>query len=481
MSVDSRTLRVAMAVAGLVAVLVAALGSGVRSTYGGQAAVDEPQYLLTALSLWEDRSLDISDELAEERWRDYHDTELPVQTEVQPDGRQVSPHDPLLPLLLAAPVGLAGEHGWLAARLTLALLAGLVAALAVWVAVRRFGVRPTLAGAGVAALAASPPLAVYGQQVYPELPAAGVVLAVVAGGTGRLGARGLAVASAGLVALPWLSVKYVPVTAMLALLLLWALARTGRVVATLGMTGLLSVAAVANLAVHQKLWGGLTVYASGDHFTETGELSVMGVEPDFAGRSLRIVALLVDRGYGLAAWAPVWLLAVVAVAALLRRRPAGTAWLLLPLATGWAVATWVAFTMHGFWWPGRQVVVVLPLAALGLLWWAEQLAGKRSRLLAGALAGLGLLATATLLVDGWARELTWVSGFQDVDNPAYAALRLLLPDYRVMTGADWARHLAWIGALAGLAATGWRQARPADVPPDPAPDRPVPSPELARA
>lgn len=480
MSVDVRALRTAMAVAGLVAVLVAALGSGVRSTYGGRAAVDEPQYLLTALSLWEDRSLDISDELAEQRWRDYHDAELPVQTEVQPDGRQVSPHDPLLPILLAAPVGLAGEHGWLAARLTLALLAGLVAALAVWVAVRRFGVRPTLAGAGVAALAASPPLAVYGQQIYPELPAAGVVLAVVAAGTGRLGARGLSVAVAGLIALPWLSVKYVPVAGVLALLLLWRLARGGRLAATLGLTGLLSLAAVANLALHQVFWGGLTVYASGDHFTETGELSVMGVEPDFAGRSLRLVALMVDRGYGLAAWAPVWLLAVVAVAALLRRRPPGTAWLLLPLATGWAVATWVAFTMHGFWWPGRQVVVVLPLAAVALLWWAEHLAGRAWRPLALALAGLGVLATATLLVDGWARELTWVSGFQAVDDPAYALLRRLLPDYRAMASGDWARHLAWIGALAGLSATGWRQARPTDLSTDPAPDRPAPS-ELARA
>lgn len=481
MSHDLRALRVAMVVAGLVAVLVAALGSGVRSTNGGQAAVDEPQYLLTALSLWEDRSLDISDELAAERWRDYHDAELPVQTEVGPDGRQVSPHDPLLPLLLAAPVGLAGEHGWLAARLTLALLAGLVAALGVWAAVRRFGVRPALAGGGITALAASPPLAVYGQQVYPELPAAGVVLAVVAAGTGRLGARGLAVATTGLVALPWLSVKYVPVAAVLALLLLWRLARAGRVAATLATTGLLSVAAVANLALHQAWWGGLTVYASGDHFTETGELSVMGVEPDFAGRSLRLVGLLVDRGYGLAAWAPVWLLAVVAVAALLRRRPPGTGWLLLPLATGWAVATWVAYTMHGFWWPGRQVVVVLPLAALALLWWADHVGGRTSRLLAGALAGLGVLATATLLVDGWTRELTWVSGFQDVDNPLYAVLRLLLPDYRELTAADWARHAAWLGALAGLAVTGWRQARPTDVPEDPAPDRPVPSPELARA
>ena len=59
-------LRLAMLVVGLLSVLAAGLGIGVRATHGGHAAVDEPQYLLSALSLWEDHDLDISDELAEE-------------------------------------------------------------------------------------------------------------------------------------------------------------------------------------------------------------------------------------------------------------------------------------------------------------------------------------------------------------------------------------------------------------------------------
>ena len=83
------TVAAAMLVAALAAVVAAGLGAGVRTTFGGQAAVDEPQYLLTALSLWEDHSLDISDELVEERWRDFHDTELPVQTEVLDLRREV--------------------------------------------------------------------------------------------------------------------------------------------------------------------------------------------------------------------------------------------------------------------------------------------------------------------------------------------------------------------------------------------------------
>lgn len=477
----TRALRLAMLGAGLAALVAAALGAGVRTTYGGQAAVDEPQYLLTALSLWEDRSLDISDELAAQRWRAFHDAELPVQTEVLDGGRQVSPHDPLLPLLLAVPMGLGG---WVAAKLTLALLAAAVAALTVWVAVRRFGVAPWLAGAGAAVVAASPPLAMYGQQVYPELPAAGAALVAVAAATGSLGRKGLVTAAAALVALPWLSVKYVPVAAVLALLVLWRLARSGRVAATLGLAGGLAVAAVAYLGLHRLWWGGWTVYASGDHFVQTGEMSVMGTSPDLAGRSLRLVALLVDRGYGLAAWAPVWLLAVVALAALLRRRPPGTALLALPVAAGWAVATWAAYTMHGYWWPGRQVVVVLPLVLVALLWWLGRVAGPLARAAAAALGAVGVVATAALLVDGWARELTWVTGFQRVDDPLYSWARVLLPDYRDMTAGMWVRHAAWLAVLGALAVAGWRQARvhPTDHDPDTsAPESPAPTAQLTSA
>ena len=48
-----------------------------------------------------------------------------------------------------------------------------------------------------------------------------------------------------------------------------------------------------------------------------------------AARS-RLVGLLVDRGFGLAAWAPVFLLAVPALAALVRRRPPGWLALVVP-------------------------------------------------------------------------------------------------------------------------------------------------------
>ena len=49
------------------------------------------------------------------------------------------------------------------------------------------------------------------------------------------------------------------------------------------------------------------------------------------------------------------------------------------VAAGWATATFVALTMHGWWFPGRQVIVVLPLVAAAIASWAS----RRSRVLVG--------------------------------------------------------------------------------------------------
>ncbi len=421
-----------MAAVAVVATGAALLGIGVRARFGGHVAVDEPQYLLTALSIFEDFSLDIDDELDARRWIPWAGTGgLPVQTEVLEGGRQISPHDPLLPILLALPMGLGG---WVAAKAALALMAGALAALTLWTAVRRFDVPVKPATAGVAVAAASAPLAVYGQQVYPELPAALATVACVAVLTApriNLWAVGALVT-----ALPWLSVKYVPVAAVLAGIALWR-TRDARLAAGLAAMGALY------LAVHRWVWGGWTVYASGDHFQQSGEFGVMGFDPDYVGRSLRLIGLLVDRGYGLAAWQPAWLLLLPAVGlALYRRR-----WvLLLPLLAGWLTATFVALTMHGYWWPGRQLVVVLPLALILILRSTPRL-----------WAWLGLIGVVTygwLIADGLAVRITWVSGFEAVGSPFYQAIRWILPDYRLGWNGFWPLHVTWL--VLSIATIIWR-------------------------
>jgi hypothetical protein len=437
---------------GVLTMAWSAAAAPARATFGARTTADEPQYLLSALSLWEDGDLDIDDELAAERWREFHEAELPEQTRPLRRGQRLSPHDPLLPVLLAMPVGLGG---WLGAKLALAAMAGLLAATLVWVAARRFGVPALLAAAAVLAFSLTAPLVVYGAQLYPELPAALVLTVALAALTGPLGRRGLVMLGLAVVGLPWLSVKYAPVAAALAAVGMVRLIRRGGwgPAAVLGVA--LAAAGLAYLWFHQAVYGGWTVYAAGDHFVG-GELTVAGGDPNYAGRSIRLVGLLTDRVFGLAAWSPVWLLAVAAMAALLRRRPAGWAALAVPASTGWLVATLVALTMHGYWWPGRQLVVVLPALVLATAWWLAHTTARWPRPAFAVAAVAGLVTWGWLLVEMLQRRLTVIIAFELTRTPIYRAWRNLLPDYRRLDGGDWLLHVGWLAALGLLAVLGWR-------------------------
>jgi hypothetical protein len=369
-----------------------------------------------------------------------------VQTATRPDGRRLSPHDPLLPVLLAVPMGLGG---WFAARLALAALAGVLAGLLLWTAVRRFAVPPGLAVPGVALATATAPLAVYGQQVYPELPGALAALAAVAALTApRPTPRTLTVLALAVIALPWLSVKYAPVGAALVLV---ALVRVPRKAAA-ALTAALAAGGIVYLAAHKAIYGGITAYASGDAFQGSGEFGVVGFHPDYPGRSIRLLGLLIDRDFGLAAWQPALFLLVPALAAVLVRRPPHWPVLVVPLLAGWVVATWVALTMQGFWWPGRQLVVVLPLAVLVILVWLED--GPRK--LALGLAALGVAYYGTLLVTGHFGRTRWVLAPDDLRLHRPAAL--LLPDDRDLGTADVVRYGLWVAVTVLIALRTARRA-----------------------
>ena len=446
-----------MAVVAVAVALFGAAGVWARATYGARTTADEPQYLLTAISLAEDHNLDIRDERVEQRFRDFHAVDLPVQEAARDDGTLVSPHDPLLPVLLAVPVALGG---WLGAKLFLAALAGVLAASMLWVAVRRFGVSLGVAALTILAFGCAAPLSVYATQIYPELPAALAVTVAIGALAGPYRRASNVVLVGALGALPWLSVKYVPVVAVLGVLALVRARRSGSSRQAAAVAGALALAAVVYLVLHHQWYGGWTPYASGSHFAG-GEATVMGDDPDYLGRTVRLLGLLVDRDFGLAAWQPAYLLAVPAFAALVARRPRGWETLALPFAAGWLNAMFVALTMHGWWWPGRQVVVVLPCVVLAVAWWAERYRPARVLVTGGAV--VGALFIGWVVIDVLAGHMTLIVDFGRTTNPLSHAWRALLPDGLVQPPGTAVLRLAWLLVVAALAVWGVRSMGEADA------------------
>jgi hypothetical protein len=446
-------LRSALLAVGVAAFLASLAFSPAEALRTSRTAADEPQYLLTAISLVEDHSLDLADELSAARWRDFAGRDLPRQTQPTPDGREISPHDPGLPVLLAVPVEIAG---WVGAKVLLAAVNGALAAVLLWTAVRRFGVSRRIAVPVVLALTLAPPLAVYGAQVYPELPGALCVAGIIAL-TGAECRRSLALAGVVVLATAaaWLSIKFVPVAGLAAVVALSGWWRRGDRRAVGVAVGAAGVLGVLWAFAHVAWYGGLTPYASGDFFAENGgQLSVMGDQPDRVARTVRLLGLLVDRDFGLGAWQPLWLLLVPAIAVLLVRRPPRWASIAAPLAAGWAMGTWVAVTMHGWWFPGRHIVHALPCAALAIAWWLHRLAIGRVvawvGVVIGAVSSLWLAAQTafddvTLVFDPWATT-----------DPVLRLMQPLLPNMRDHGIEVGGRYVAWLVLLVGGAALAVR-------------------------
>lgn len=185
--------------------------------------------------------------------------------------------------------------------------------------------------------------------------------------------------------------------------------------------------------------------------------TVIGQRPHYLGRARRLVGLLVDHGFGLALWQPAALAVVPAAAAMARRRPPGSVLLLAMLGAGWLNATFVALTMHGWWWPGRQVVVVVPLAVLAIAWWADRLGSTGRRLLAAA-GVIGVAAYGFLVLGVLSGRHTLIVDFDRTIDPFVHIARGVLPDGRTTTVTSWILTTAWSAVLVAWAAWAWGRA-----------------------
>ncbi len=432
---------------------ISAIAIPSRSTYGAQVRVDEPQYLLTALSIGEDLNLDISDEIEEEKFRTFHEVGLNTQTiDMNSSGQRLSPHDPLLPLLLSGPMRIGG---WVGARVLLAIFAGLLASTTLWVAVRRFKVSPKIAAWVVGSFGAAPPLCSYGSQIYPEVPAALAVILAIATITGPRSKWNSIGFVLSITALPWLSIKYLPVALTIFLLASLSNKKTERKRISTSTAVVFDLMAAIYLLFHQLVYQGWTVYSAGDHFVGS-EFEVIGGDPDIWGRSNRIIGLLVDKGFGLAAWTPSFLILPIAIAFNCKKKVNNWNYLILPFLIGWSTATWVAFTMHGWWWPGRQTVVVLPLGIIAI---AILLDHFQKFLLPTIVAtAIGSIGWVWIAVETQTGRRALIVDFEETSWPWYKIWSKIFPDFhRMPTNTTWIATF-WALALLLLMAIGWHSA-----------------------
>ncbi len=161
-----------------------------------------------------------------------------------------------------------------------------------------------------------------------------------------------------------------------------------------------------------------------------------------------------DHGFGLVAWAPAFLLAVPAIAALLRRRPPGWGALLLPLAGAWATATFLAPSMHEWMWPGRLVVIAVPAMVVATAWWVAESRRRVGWLV--ALGATGVVGWAWTASEALLGRLTLVVDFERTTSPTSTVWRPLLPDLGQPTMLTPLLAAAWVAVLAALFVVGRR-------------------------
>jgi hypothetical protein len=424
-------------------------------------AGDEPHYLVITQSLLYDRDLRIENNHRRGDYHAYFGADLkPDYLRRGVDGEIYSIHAPGLPALVLPAFALAGYPGVV---VFLAIVSAMGAAL-VW----RTGWRITgdagAAWAGWAAVALTAPFLFHSFTLYPDGPAAALVMAAiyalsfpdaVTSSRWRIVALGSALAY-----LPWLHTRYAVLAAILGVLVVWQLWRPGEAgdrslsprLHRLGRC--VTFLAVPALSAAVWLWSFYAIY---------GELNPTAPYGGYTQSSLRnvprgLAGLLVDQQFGVLPNAPVYLVAFFGMVALWRARRRLAIDVLL-VAMPYAIAV----TCYHMWWgghssPGRFIVpVLLPFGIGAAAQWARST--RRGRQAFAVLLGTSIaVALALVWVEHGALVYSFRDGFSRWMDRAAPLVNLpravptLFGNTRDVTAA-------MVGAWAAAATASWLLAR----------------------
>ena len=352
---------------------------GLPAFGSSQFAGDEPHYLLTAESIVSDHDIDLRDEFTTLAYRDWYPYVLERHGRLT-NGQANEPSGAGFALLIAPAYAIGGPP---AVQLLLAAIAALAFVIAAALA-RRVVPEPWATGAA-AACGLSPPALAYATSVTPELTAgallaAAAVLALKVRELPRI--RWVAGAALALAALPWLGLQFTIAGLVIALAMLRWLRRRARGFALLVEIEVILFSVVMFVTINDQLFGGFTPAAAALPGDRLDALDAT----DFLDRAPRIVGLWLDRDYGVLRWAPLVALAFYALWLLWRSHRDHIARLLperslvevaallcaLVCAAQVLVATFVAPATYGFFFPGRYLIAVLPVAVALVAWGMRQ-------------------------------------------------------------------------------------------------------------
>ena len=430
----------------------------IRATRGASITGDEPFYLLTTQSMLADGDFDLRNQYETKSYKSFfdHPDDLWQQSVPLPDGPLLSPHNPGLSVLVIPGFALGGLLG---TQIQMLILAAATMSLAFVLADRLTGRRAVSwivsLGVGLTATAF-----IYSSEIYPEFPAAlTLVLSLLL--VTRQHPLGIADGLLMVVLLSvmcWLGTKYVPLALLMSGYFLLKANKAGRI--TLIGAGVASAGFFAWFHLH--LFGGLTPYGVNVVYARWNTIDILGGHIEFGERYYRVWGLFIDRRFGIGRWAPL-LLAAVPGLALLAVANSVHRLVLSLIIVQMLIATFVAITIMGWWFPGRTLLTVLPLFVppITLLLVRTPLWG---RITAAMLGVLTLATTYGLAVAGRSGEITIAVDPFDMAFSPFQGLAGLFPLFTWWTTETWWLTIFWLslaGVLTGaaiwpqiLAATG---------------------------
>jgi hypothetical protein len=420
---------------------------------------DEPHYMIMMQSLWNDHDLNIANNYERKDYREYF--HAPLESPVPTLGRngEAYPIHPIGLAVIGAPVlAWLGYHGivWM-----LVLLTALTATL-MWRWALNFTGSAEAATVAWASIFLGAPWLFTSIAVYPDIPAALCVMVAAAWRTtpgtrsdpvSEYVIRGLAVS-----VLPWLSMTYAPMAAVLAVVLSLRAGANRR--AAVVLLSLFTVSLGCWLGFFYTVWG------------QPSPMAPFGSQPQIGNALTGVLGLLFDQEFGVFAYAPVLALGLVGIwrmavgrDAVTRRQGRELAMLFASLLVSvGALETWWGGAAP----PGRPLVPALPLLGLPIAWayWRAgespvQRGGYQFLVFVGlAVSSVMLLAQDGALIaqdrDGSSRLLQWFTELWPAWNvaPSIATVGLRASVPLIALWVATAAAISWLSGRASLRSAG---------------------------